>query len=82
MSLNVKDPEVYELAKAISRETGESMTTIVKEALKDKYALLKNRRGKATVKEMKEIANRFASHIKGPVIDHAELLYDEKGLPK
>jgi len=82
MSLNVKDPEVYELAKTISRETGESMTKIVKDALREKLAALKSRRSKASVEELMEIANRFASTIKKPVIDHAELLYDERGLPK
>ena len=35
-----------------------------------------------TVKEMLAIGRRFRKSIKGPLIDHAELLYDEKGLPK
>ena len=28
------------------------------------------------------IADRAAAHVKGPYLDHAELLYDEHGLPK
>jgi len=28
------------------------------------------------------IARRAAAHAKGPYIDHADLLYDEHGLPK
>jgi antitoxin VapB len=35
-----------------------------------------------TVKEMLALGRRFRKSIKGPLIDHAELLYDEKGLPK
>jgi hypothetical protein len=35
-----------------------------------------------TVKEMLAIGRRVRKSIKGPLIDHAELLYDEKGLPK
>lgn len=38
MSLNVKDPEAHRLAKAISRATGESMTRVVTEALRERYA--------------------------------------------
>jgi hypothetical protein len=37
---------------------------------------------KLTVKEMLAIGRRFRKSIKGPLIDHAELLYDENGLPK
>jgi antitoxin VapB len=28
------------------------------------------------------IADRAAAHVKHPYADHANLLYDEKGLPK
>jgi hypothetical protein len=35
-----------------------------------------------TVKEMLAIGRRVRKSIKGPLINHAELLYDEKGLPK
>jgi hypothetical protein len=35
-----------------------------------------------TVKELLAIGKRFRKLVKGPIMDHAELLYDEKGLPK
>jgi hypothetical protein len=35
-----------------------------------------------TVDEMLAIGKRIRERIKGPVPDHADLLYDEKGLPK
>jgi hypothetical protein len=35
-----------------------------------------------TVKEMLALGRRLRNSIKGPIIDHAELLYDENGLPK
>jgi antitoxin VapB len=35
-----------------------------------------------TVKEMLALGRRMRKSIKGPVIDHAEFLYDENGLPK
>ncbi|MBV9053984.1 MAG: type II toxin-antitoxin system VapB family antitoxin [Hyphomicrobiales bacterium] len=82
MSLNIKDPEAHRLAHAISRATGQSMTTVVKEALRERYARIERRKGKASVDELLAIADRAAAHVKRPYIDHAQLLYDENGLPK
>jgi antitoxin VapB len=81
-SLNVKDPEAHRLAQAIARETGETMTRAVTEALRERYERLQRRRGKASVEELRAIAQRAAAHVKRPYLDHAELLYDEHGLPK
>ena len=82
MSLNIKDPEVHHLARAIARATRESMTSVVKEALRERYARLERQRGKASVEELLAIADRASEHLKHPYVDHAELLYDESGLPK
>ena len=82
MSLNVKDPEAHKLAEAIARATGETMTRAVTEALRERYERLQRRRGKASIEELRAIAERAAAHIKRPYLDHAELLYDEYGLPK
>ena len=82
MSLNIKDPEAHRLAQAISRATGESMTRVVTEALRERYARIEHRKGRASVEELLAIADRAAAHVKRPYLDHAELLYDENGLPK
>lgn len=82
MSLNIKDPEAHRLAQAISRATGESMTRVVTEALRERHAKIEQRRGKASVDELLAIADRAAVHVKRPYVDHAEFLYDEHGLPK
>ena len=81
MSLNVKDPEAHRLAQAIARATGESMTHVVREALRERHARLERRKGKASVEELLAIADRAAAHVKRPYVDHAELLYDANGLP-
>lgn len=81
-SLNVKDPEAHRLALKISRETGETITHAVTEALRERYERLQKRRGKATLDELLTIAGRVAAHVKGPYLDHAAFLYDEQGLPK
>jgi antitoxin VapB len=82
MSLNIKNPEAYRLAQAIADATGETLTHAVTEALRERYAKIERNRGKASVEEILSIANRVAAHIKGPYVDHGDLLYDENGLPK
>jgi antitoxin VapB len=82
VTLNVKDPEAHRLAQAIAQSTGETMTHVVTEALRERYERLQSRRGKATVEELLAIAKRASAHVKRPYLDHAEYLYDERGLPK
>jgi len=66
MSLNIKDPEAHRLAQAISRATGESMTRVVTEALRERYARIEQRKVKASVEELLAIADRAAAHVKRP----------------
>jgi antitoxin VapB len=82
MSLNIKDPEAHRLASAIARLTGQSMTRVVTEALRERLNRIQRRQKKANVEELLAIADRSAAHVKRPYADHGELLYDEHGLPK
>ena len=82
LSLNVKDPEAHRLAQAIAQETGETITRAVTGALRERYERLQSRKRKASVEELRAIARRAAAHVKGPYLDHAEFLYDDRGLPK
>jgi len=84
MALNIRNPEAERLAEDLAALTGESKTEAVKKALADRLAVVRRRgqRGKASVEELLAIANRAATHVKRPYLDHAELLYDENGLPK
>jgi antitoxin VapB len=81
-SLNVKDPEAHRLARAIARETGETLTRTVTEALRERYERIQKHDAGALGADIRAIADRAAAHIKGPYLDHAEYLYDEHGLPK
>jgi len=82
MSLNIKDPEAHRLAHAIAQATGQSMTRVVTEALRERLANIEANRRKASVAELLAIADRAAALVKRPYTDHADLLYDERGLPK
>jgi antitoxin VapB len=81
-SLNVKDPEAHRLAQAIAQETGETITRAVTESLRERYERLHKRNAETLAADIRAIADRSAAHIKGPYLDHAEYLYDERGLPK
>jgi hypothetical protein len=43
---------------------------------------LTGKKKKVSVEELQKIAKKFRKHLRGPLIDHGELLYDENGLPK
>lgn len=83
MTLNIKDPEVHRLAQAIAQQTGETMTHAVKEALRERLERLRrHRKPEATVEELMAIGRRCAATLKGKPVDHGQLLYDERGLPR
>jgi antitoxin VapB len=83
MSLNVKDPEAHKLAQLLAQETGETLTAAVTQALRERLdRILRQRKKEAMLADILEIGRRGALLFQGPPVDHAELLYDENGLPK
>ena len=83
MSLNIKDPQTHKLARTLAQETGESMTRAVTTALKERLARVRrSRKRDVTAEELLRIGRRCASHLRGAPVDHAALLYDDKGLPR
>lgn len=80
MSLNIKNEETHRLAQELAALTGESMSAAVTEAVREKLARIKS----GSIKEkISKIRREVAKELKGkPLPDHAELLYDERGLPK
>ena len=83
MSLNIKDPEAHELAQRLAEETGETMTAAVKSALRERLERVRrDRKRDGLLADIHALSGRAAAALQGPPIDHAEMLYDEKGLPK
>ena len=83
MPLNIKDPETDRLARELAAATGESITTAVGTALRERLERVGGRpRGRDLAAELDAIALRCASL---PVLDERpdeEILgYDERGLP-
>jgi antitoxin VapB len=58
------------------------MTRVVTEALRERYERLQTHDPETLAADIRAIAKRAAGHVKRPYLDHAELLYDEHGLPK
>lgn len=85
MSLNIKNDEACLLASKLARLTGETKTGAITIALRERLERERRRLGiGARARELRAIAERCAK-IMGPgpaAVDHADLLYDEQGLPK
>ncbi len=84
MAINIRHPEVEQLAEAIARLTGETKTEAVRRALHDRLARLRRERAKRRLAdELDAIARECASL---PVRDHRatdEILgYDENGVSR
>jgi len=85
MPLSIKDDQSNELARRLAGLTGETITTAVKEALRERLARESGRRGKAgQAMRLLELGRRCAGHVPKTAhsLDHGDLLYDEQGLPK
>jgi antitoxin VapB len=96
MHLNIKDNETHRMAQSLARETGESMTEAVRLAIRERLERVRDERRKERLREgekelrrkaeklaeLRAISAETAELLKGPPLDHAELLYGENGLPK
>jgi|HubBroStandDraft_6_1064221.scaffolds.fasta_scaffold10359_2 hypothetical protein len=71
------------LGRQLERETGESLTAAVTTAPRESLKSVRRRRNsKAMLAAIRAISAKSAALLKGPPIDHDEMLYDENGLPK
>ena len=85
MSLNIKNEETCRLAGELAQLTNETMTGAITVALQERLERERRQRGvEERLRRMRAIAERCAAQLReaGPPIDHADLLYDERGLPK
>jgi antitoxin VapB len=84
MSLNIKNEETHRLVQKLARLTGESMTAAVDKAVRERLERVRNTKKGSLAERLLKIGRECAAHMKEPYlsIDHGEMLYDEKGLPK
>ncbi len=85
MSINIKNKETCQLASELAQLTGETMTGAITVALRERLEREKSERSaEARVQRLLTIGKRCASMLgDGPsAVEHGDLLYDERGLPK
>ncbi|HUZ72951.1 MAG TPA: type II toxin-antitoxin system VapB family antitoxin [Stellaceae bacterium] len=85
MSLNIKNDEADRLARELAELTGETVTTAVTTALRERLAVVRRaRRETGLAERLLAIGATCAARFKEPYrsSDHGELLYDENGLPR
>ncbi len=81
MALNIKNDETVRLAKRLAEVTGESLTTAVTEALRERLARVD---ADFRVSDVLDLARQIRERLPPGYLDQDfdDLLYDEKGLPK
>lgn len=81
MAMNIKDPEVHELARRLAERKGTSLTKAVRIALEE--ALSRSGRVRGEVLERLDAISQHCASL--PIEDartsHEILGYDERGLP-
>lgn len=85
MTMHIKNEETYRLAQELADLTGESLTEAVTQALRERLERCKHRKIREDrIEKILEIARETAAHFDPNFRseDHAEMLYDDKGLPK
>ena len=84
MSLNIKNEKTHRLVRELARATGESMTAAVDKAVRERLERVRRNKKGSLAERLLQIGKECAAHMKEPYlsIDHGEMLYDEKGLPK
>lgn len=84
MSLNIKNEKTHRRARELARLTGESMTAAVDKAVRERLERVRGSKKGSLAERLLQIGRECAAHMKEPYlsIDHGEMLYDEKGLPK
>ena len=84
VGLNIKNEEANRLIHELASSTGESLTTAVTIAVRERLERIQQREPGDLAKRLLQIGKLCAGHLKEPfrTIEHGELLYDEKGLPK
>jgi antitoxin VapB len=84
MSLNIKNENTHRLARELARLTGESMTEAVDKAVQERLQRVRGSKNGGLAERLLKIGRECAPLWKEPYksMDHGDLLYDEKGLPK
>lgn len=84
MSLNIKNEKTHRVVRELAQLTGESMTAAVDKAVRERLERLRHTKKPDLAERLLKIGRECAPLWKEPYrsMEHGDLLYDEKGLPK
>ncbi len=83
MGLNLKNEDAHRLARELADLTGESLTTAVIEAVRERLGRVRGAKHARLSDRLLAIGKDCAPRLKEPFrsAEHGDLLYDERGLP-
>lgn len=83
MALNIKNGETQQLAKELSKLTGETLTVAISKAVRERLDRVRSERGDGLADELLKIGKDCAAHLREPfrTVEHGDLLHNGKGLP-
>ena len=84
MSMNIKNDETHKLVRELTKLTGESMTTAIRVAVRERIERVENEKEVGLADRLLSIAKAAAPLWREPYrsTEHGDLLYGEDGLPK
>jgi antitoxin VapB len=84
VSLNIKNEKTHRLVRELAETTGESMTAAVDKAVRERLERVRRDKKGDLAERLLQIGRECAPLWEEPYksMDHGDLLYDEKGLPK
>jgi len=84
MAMNIENDETQKLAQELAKLTGESLTTAVTEAVRERLNRVRSEQADGLADRLVKIGKDCAAHLEEPFrsVDHGELLNNEKGLPR
>ena len=82
--MNIKNPETHRLARELADLTGESLTEAVTQALRERLMKVRRAEKGNLAERLMQIGREAAPHFDPSFSseDIADMLYDERGLPK
>lgn len=82
--MNIKSVRTHQLAQELSTLTGENLTAAVTIAIEERLDRVRRQADHRLADCLLAIGRDCARHLKEPyrTANHAELLYDERGLPR
>lgn len=84
MAMNIKNEETQKLTQELAKLTGENLTTAITESVRERLDRVRSEQGDGLADRLVKIGKDCAAHLHEPFrsIDHGELLYNDRGLPR